>query len=134
MRRWFGIILVLIVGYTAWSGISAAHTHYGSLWLDSYLALFVALPLALSVFRASFGAFTWEVVVQSTFSIMLSLLVTALVYRNYTHDWLYAALAGVVVFTVARSIRVWPISRADSKLNGAIQTVNNNGDLRQALA
>lgn len=123
MRRLVLLVLSLTVVAAAWFGIKQAHRVYGSLWLDIYLALFVALPLLSGVRGATAGRQGFKGFFRSLLSVTAGLLIATLVYQNLTENWLWACLAGAVIPGIVTAAREWQVFTAQAKLSQADQAL-----------
>jgi len=133
MKRFLVPILVLVVTAASAFVIFKAQNLYGSVCCDIYLALFVALPMLRAIFSLPSGIRSYTYLFKRLFPIIVSLVVTTVVYRNIDHDWLVAVVVGALAFALADFVRNFRSYQAKLRLNMAGQALERN-DIQQALA
>lgn len=126
MKRLVFWILSLALIAASYFGITQAHMIYSSLWLDIYLALFVGLPLLVTLVGIANRQQGVKQLFQSLFSVTAGLVVVTLVYQNVTENWLWACLAGIVVPAIVTYVRNSAMLKAQMNLAQAEQALKAN--------
>lgn len=123
MKTLVAAILGLIVILATVVSVQRAHTAYHSLWLDLYLVLFVALPLATAIPGARVGRQGVKNLFRVLLSVTAGLLITTVIYQRFTPNWLWACLAGGLIPGFVTTVREWRVSSAQVKLTQASEAL-----------
>ena len=122
------IVTLLAVGVLAVGGLTIVWVYQAqhSYWLSAYLVLGVFLPLLAGMVALNQGRPGFKNLVQTLFAVASGLVVMSLVYQWYTHSWVWACLAGLVVPVVVSGVQGWKVAQARLALNQAIAAYNDD--------
>ena len=112
MKRAVALALGLLVLVASWWAITSALTATGSWWLTAYLVLCVTLPMLRAVPRLVGGRPGFKALMRSLMPTSAGLLILTLVYRELTHDWMWASIAGAIIPGLVVSVSGWQTTKA----------------------
>lgn len=130
------VIFVLIVGGLGLSvyGLRDAYQAYHSWPLEIYLALFVFLPMLNAIATIGYGGVEgFKQTIRSLAIATVGLVITTLVYKFLTQNWLWSCLAGAFIPAVVMIAIQWRIGAANVMSSQAVQLLNN-GNYSEALS
>jgi tetratricopeptide (TPR) repeat protein len=132
MKRLLSAVLIILAGAGAWFGILKADQVYHSIWLDIYLAAFIALPIMWALLRITFSTAPFKIFFICIFAAVANLVAISLLYQKLTQDWGNLLFAGMVIFYFLSAFLNRRSYQARAKLSTAAQVLGK-GDARQAL-
>jgi len=132
MKRAVALALGLLVLVASWWAITSALAATGSWWLTVYMVLCVGLPMLRAAPQLARGRAGFKVLMRSLMPTSAGLLILTLVYRELTHDWMWASIAGAIIPGLVVSVSGWQMTKARVEAKQAA-TLLQAGRAREAL-